>query len=178
MSKPYAIMAEYETPAEIMAAAKKVLAEGYQKWDVHSPFPIHGMDDAMGLDNAKVGWFTFVGGLTGLTLGMVMIYFMNKFDYDIVVGGKPLFSGFYAFPVAYELTILLGAFGSLGGMFILNRLPRHHHPLLANARFADVTDDKFYVVIECEDGLYDEQATRSLLENTGAQHIEMVEDAQ
>ena len=81
MSKPFAIMAEYETPAEIMAAAKKVHDEGYQKWDVHSPFPIHGMDDIMGLDNANVGWFTFVGGLTGLTLGMAMIYFMNKFKY-------------------------------------------------------------------------------------------------
>jgi alpha/beta superfamily hydrolase len=95
-----------------------------------------------------------------------------------VVGGKPLFSGFFAFPVSYELTILLGAFGSLIGMFVLNRLPRHHHPLLANERFADVTDDKFYVVIECEDDRYEEQATRALLENTHAVHIEMVEDAQ
>lgn len=178
MSKSFAIMAEYETPAEIMDAAKKVHAAGYQKWDVHSPFPIHGMDDAMGLDNAKVGWFTFFGGLTGFTLGNTMIWFMNKFNYDIVVGGKPLFSGFFAFPVAYELTILLGAFGSLGGMFILNRLPRHHHPLLANDRFADATDDKFYVVIECDDDHYDEQTTRSLLEGTNAVHIEMVEDAE
>ena len=178
MGKSYAIMAEYETPAEIMDAAKKVHAAGYQKWDVHSPFPIHGMDDAMGLDNAKVGWFTFFGGLTGFTLGMTMIYFMNKFDYDIVVGGKPLFSGFFAFPVAYELTILLGAFGSLGGMFILNRLPQHHHPLLANDRFVDATDDKFYVVIECDDDHYDEQTTRTLLAGTNAVHIEMVEDTQ
>ena len=177
MSK-FAIMAEYETPAEIMAAAKKVHAAGYQKWYVHSPFPIHGMDDVMGWDNAKVGYFTFFGGLTGFTIGMTMQWFMNKFDYDLVVGGKPLFSGFFAFPVSYELTILLGAFGSLIGMFVLNRLPRHHHPLLANERFADVTDDKFYVVIECEDDRYEEQATRALLENTHAVHIEMVEDAQ
>ena len=175
MSKSFAIMAEYETPAEIMDAAKKVHAAGYEKWDVHSPFPIHGMDDAMGLDNAKVGYFTVYGGLIGFTTGMTMQYFMNKFDYAIVVGGKPLFSGFFAFPVSYELTILLGAFGSLIGMFVLNRLPRHHHPLLANERFADVTDDKFYVVIECEDDDYDEQTTRSLLQGTNAVHIEMVE---
>ena len=175
MSKSFAIMAEYETAAEIMDAAKKVHAAGYEKWDVHSPFPIHGMDDAMGLDNAKVGYFTFFGGLIGFTTGMTMQYFMNKFDYAIVVGGKPLFSGFFAFPVSYELTILLGAFGSLIGMFVLNRLPRHHHPLLANERFADVTDDKFYVVIECEDDHYDEQTTRTLLEGTNAVHIEMVE---
>ena len=126
MSQSHAILAEYDTPADIMAAAETVREAGYENWDVHTPFAVHGMDEAMGLGNAQVGWFTFFGGLIGFTTGMLMIYFMNKFDYDIVVGGKPLFSGFYAFPVAYELTILLGAFGSLGGMFILNRLPRHH----------------------------------------------------
>ena len=94
------------------------------------------------------------------------------------VGGKPLFSGFFAFPVAYELTILLGAFGSLGGMFILNRLPRHHHPLLTNDRFAAATDDKFFVVIECVDPGYDEASTRALLEASQPDHIEMVEDTQ
>lgn len=178
MSQAHAILAEYDTPADVLAAAKKVHAAGHEKWDVHTPFPVHGMDEAMGLGNAQVGWFTFFGGLTGFTLGMLMIYYMNKFDYDIAVGGKPLFSGFYAFPVAYELTILLGAFGSLGGMFILNRLPRHHHPLLANERFAAVTDDKFFVVIDCDDPGYDETATRALLESTGPAHIEMVEDTE
>lgn len=176
MSQPHAILAEYDTPADIMAAAETVREAGYEKWDVHTPFAIHGMDKAMGLGNAQVGWFTFFGGLIGFTTGMLMIWYMNKFDFDIVVGGKPLFSGFYAFPVAYELTILLGAFGSLGGMFILNRLPRHHHPLLANERFAAVTDDKFFVVIDCDDPGYDETATRALLESTGPAHIELVED--
>jgi len=178
MSQPHAIMAEYDTPKEILDAANKVREAGYEKWDVHTPFPVHGMDDAMGLGNAQVGWFTFFGGLTGFTLGMTMIWFMNKFDYDIVVGGKPHFSGFYAFPVSYELTILLGAFGSLGGMFILNKLPRHHHPLLANERFAAATDDKFFVVIECEDPGYDENETRALLQSTNPAHIEMVEDTE
>ena len=176
MSQPHAIIAEYDTPADIMAAAETVREAGYEKWDVHTPFAIHGMDKAMGLGNAQVGWFTFFGGLIGFTTGMLMIWYMNKFDFDIVVGGKPLFSGFYAFPVAYELTILLGAFGSLGGMFILNRLPRHHHPLLTNERFAAVTDDKFFVVIDCDDPGYDETATRALLESTGPAHIELVED--
>jgi len=108
VSQPHAILAEYDTPADILAAAVKVREAGYKKWDVHTPFPVHGMDDAMGLGNAQVGWFTFFGGLIGFVSGMLMIWFMNKFDYDIVVGGKPLFSGFAAFPVAYELTILLG----------------------------------------------------------------------
>ena len=87
MSQSHAILAEYDTPADIMAAAVKVREAGYKKWDVHTPFPVHGMDDAMGLGNAQVGWFTFFGGLTGFVSGMLMIWFMNKFDYDIVVGG-------------------------------------------------------------------------------------------
>ena len=176
MAGTYGILAEFDTPAATMAAAEQVRDAGYTRWDVHTPFPVHGMDEAMGMGNSQVGWFTFACGLTGYTAGMLMIYFMNKYDYDIVVGGKPLFSGFYAFPVSYEMTILLGAFGSLFGMFILNRLPRHHHPLLKNKRFAKVTHDKFYVVIECVDPKYKEAAARQLLEGAGAAHIELVED--
>jgi hypothetical protein len=101
---------------------------------------------------------------------------MNSYDYDIVVGGKPLFSGFYSFPVAYELTILLGAFGSILGMLFLNRLPRHHHPLLKNKQFAQVTHDKFFVVIECADPNYNEAKTRKLLEGAGASQVEIVEE--
>ena len=89
----------------------------------------------MGLKNSKVGWFSFIGGVTGYTTGMMMIWWMNAFDYPIVVGGKPMFSPFGAFPPSYELTILFGAFGSLFGMLFLNRLPRLHHPLLKNRPF-------------------------------------------
>lgn len=174
MSEGYGIMAQYDTPADAMHAAEQVRDAGYRRWDVHTPYAVHGMDKAMGLKNSPVGWFTFLGGLTGYTGGMLMIYFMNSFDYDIVVGGKPLFSGFFAFPVSYECTILLGAFGSLFGMLIMNRLPRLHHPLLKNKRFAKVTHDKFFVVIECADPKYNEAKTRKLLEDAGAKHVEEV----
>lgn len=175
MSHAYGILAEYDTPAAAMAAAQRVRDAGYTRWDVHTPFPVHGMDAAMGMKNSPVGWFTFLGGLSGYTGGMVMIWYMNAYNYEIVVGGKPMFSGFYAFPVCYELTILLGAFGSIIGMLILNRLPRLHHPLLKNMRFATVTHDKFFVVIQCDDHKYNETQTRTLLQ-TGAKHIEMVEE--
>ncbi len=175
-SRTYGILAEFETPADVMHAAEQVRDAGYKKWDVHTPFPVHGMDQAMGLKNSVVGYFTFVGGATGLTLGMSMIWFMNKFDYAIVVGGKPLFSPLYAFPVSYELTILLGAFATLFGMFALNRLPRLHHPLLKHPRFRGATHDKFYIVIECVDSNYSGVETKALLEKAGGKHIEMVEE--
>ncbi len=177
LSRPYAVIAEFDTPADAIHAAEKVRDAGYQKWDVHSPFAVHGMDAAMGLKNSKVGWFSFFGGVLGLTTGMSMIFYMNGFDYKIVVGGKPLFSPLYAFPVSYELTILFASFATLFGMFGLNRLPRLHHPLLRNRRFTRVTHDKFILVIETADPKYSEAETRKLLEDTGSKHIEIVEEA-
>jgi len=176
MSNPYGIIAEFDTTADAMHAAEKVRDAGFRKWDVFTPFPVHGMDRAMGLKNSKVGWFSFLGGVTGYTTGMLMIWFMNKFDYPIVIGGKPLFSPYSAFPPSYELTILLGAFGALGGMLFLNRLPRLNHPLLKHKRFGLVTHDKFFVVIETADPKYSETETRKLLESAGSKRIEVVEE--
>jgi hypothetical protein len=174
--KTYGMLAEFETPAEALEVAKTVREAGYRRWDVHTPYPIHGLDGAMGLTNSKVGWFTFVGGTTGFTLGMLMIWWMGAVDYAIPVGGKPLFSPIFAFPVSYEMTILFGAFGTLFGMALLNRLPRHYHPLLKHPRFRNVTHDKIYVIIETADPKYSEPETRKLLETAGARHVELVED--
>jgi hypothetical protein len=174
--KPYGIVAEFETTADALHAAEKVRDAGFRRWDVYTPFPVHGMDKAMGLRNSKVGWFAFLGGVTGYTCGMLMIWWMNASDYPLVVGGKPMFSPFGAFPPSYELTILLGAFGSLFGMLFLNRLPRLYHPLLKNQRFALATHDRFFVVIETGDPKYSETETRKLLETAGSKHIEVVEE--
>ena len=175
-TKAYGLMAEFVNTSSVIHAAEKVRDAGFRKWDVFTPFPIHGMDKAMGLKNSKVGWFSFLGGVIGYTSGMLMIWWMNAVDYKIVVGGKPMFSPFGAFPPSYELTILLGAFGAIGGMLFLNRLPRLHHPLLKNKRFAGATHDKFYIVIETTDPKYSETETRKLLETAGSKHIEMVEE--
>jgi hypothetical protein len=143
---------------------------------VFTPYPIHGMDQAMGLKNSKVGWFSFLGGVTGYTSGMLLIWFTNAFDYPILVGGKPMFSPYGAFPPSYELTILLGAFGALFGMLVLNRLPQLYHPLLKHRRFNLVTHDKFFLVVECADPKYNEPDIRQLLERTGCRQVEEVRD--
>jgi len=172
----YGLLAEFDTAADIMHAAEKVRDAGYRRWDVYTPFPIHGMDDAMGLKKSKVGWFTFVGGATGISLGYLMIWWMNAYDYAIVVGGKPLFSAIYSFPVAYECTILLAAFGSLGGMLFLNRLPRWYNPIFSSERFKKATHDKFFLAIEAMDPKFSDTETRKLLQNSGSKHIEEVRD--
>src|SRR5436190_16209741 len=170
----YAMMAEFETPADILHAAEKVRDHGFHSWDVFTPFPIHGMDRAMGLRNSKVGWFSFIGGVTGYTTGMLIIWWMNAVDYPIIIGGKPMFSPFAAFPPSYELTILFGSFGALLGMLFLNRLPRLYHPLLKNRRFALASHDRFYIVVECDDLKYSESETRRLLASAGSTHTELV----
>jgi len=175
-AKPYGMIAEFTTAAGVLRAAEKVRAAGFQRWDVFTPFPVHGMDKAMGLKNSKVGWFAFLGGVAGYATGMLMIWWMNAIDYPIVVGGKPMFSPHSAFPPSYELTILFGSFGSLFGMLFLNRLPRLYHPLLKNKRFALVTHDRFFVVIETNDPKFSENETRALLEQAGSRHIELVEE--
>jgi hypothetical protein len=175
-SKAYGLMAEFVTPGAAMHAAEKVRDAGFRRWDVFTPFPVHGMDKAMGLKNSKVGWFSFIGGVTGYTTGMLMIWFLNAIDYPIVIGGKPMFSPFSAFPPSYELTILFGAFGAIGGMLFLNRLPRLHHPLLKNRRFALATHDRYFLVIETSDPKFNEVETRKLLEAAGSKRIELVEE--
>src|SRR4026209_67558 len=172
----YGLLAEFDTPAATMAAAEKVRDAGFKRWDVFTPYPVHGLDQAMGLGNSMVGWFTCCLGLTGFTCGMLMIWFMNAYDYPIVVGGKPFFSPIFSFPVAYELTILLGAFGSLFGMLILNRLPRLYNPLFKSVRFAQVTHDKFFVVVEATDPRFWDSETRLLLESIGGRYIEEIRD--
>jgi len=174
--KTYGIIAEFDTPAATMHAAETIRDAGFKKWDVFTPYPMHGLDKAMGMKSSKVGWFSFIGGVTGFTLGNLMIWWMNAYDYAIPIGGKPMYSPFSAFPPSYELTILLGSFGALLGMLFLNRLPRLHHPLLKHRRFALASHDKFFIVIETVDPKYSETETRKLLESAGSRHIEVVEE--
>jgi hypothetical protein len=177
MSNPnYGIMAEFDTPGAVLDAAKKVRDAGYSRWDVFSPFPVHGMEKVMGLGNSLVGWFSLVfgGGAFLGTLGL--IWFCNDFDYPLVVGGKPMFSLPMSFVPAYILLVLASAIGAFVGMVALNQLPRHHHPLFNKKRFELVSRDKFFLVIGSADPKFSETETRKLLEELGGAHIEIVED--
>ena len=174
--KPYGLIAEFETPAAVLRAAACVRAAGFRKWDVFTPFPVRGLDQAMGTKDSNVGWFAFLGGTVGFAAGMLMVWYTNASDYRIPVGGKPMFSPFAALPTAFELAILFGAFGALIGMLCLNRLPRLHHPLLKHKRFALATHDRFFLVVECGDPKYSTTETRKLLEAVGSKRLELVEE--
>jgi hypothetical protein len=175
-AKPYGILAEFDSPAAILAAAENVRDAGYSRWDVFTPFPIHGMDKVMNLKNSLVGWVALAGGAFMFLNIVGLIWFSNAFDYPLIVGGKPMFSVPMTFVPAYIMMIMGGAGGALIGMLAFNELPRFNHPLFTSERFALVSRDKFSLLIGSTDPKFSETETRKLLESIGGAHIEIIEN--
>jgi len=173
--KPYGLIATFDTAAGLYHAAEQVRDAGYKNWDCITPCPVHGLDGAMGIGRSRVPRISLCGGLLGLTTGMSLIYWSGAVNYPLIVGGKPFFSPMFAFPVSYELTILFTAFATIIGMFVLNGLPRHYHPVLKDDVILDGLDDKFLIVIEAGDPCFDAIHTRALLENIGGTGIKELE---
>lgn len=183
----YGVMAEFETPAQIMDAAKKVRAAGYRFWDCHVPFPVHGLDKAMGIKRTILPILVFGAGLTGTTVGFCLQAFTNAASFSVwalvwvtgypfLISGKPLMSVPAWIPIIFELTILLAALSTVGLMLLMNGLPRLSHPLLSNNRFRRATDDRFFIVIESRDPKFLRSKTEAFMKTLGAKHIEAVED--
>jgi hypothetical protein len=176
--KLYAIGAEFPTAAALFGAAEKMRDAGFRRWDVFSPFPIHGMDDAMGLGKSVVSYIVICAGLTGTSTALLLELGSALYLYPLVVQGKPtnIFTLPAFFPVIFELTVLFSAFGAVLGMLAMNLLPRWHHPLFNWERFSKVTDDGFFVVVEATDSRFSEKGTREFLEKLGGANITLVYD--
>jgi hypothetical protein len=174
--RPLLLLAEFESAGKVMHAAEKVRDAGYRRWDVHTPFPVHGMDRAMGLGDSSLGWIVLACGLTGCTAAFLLMWWTNGVDYPLVIGGKPGFSFPSMVPVMFELTVLLSAFGAVFGMLGLNQLPRHHHPVFYSDRFGSSTDDRFFISIEAADEKFDLDDTKALLESLGPSHLELIQE--
>jgi len=171
----YGLIAAFDSAPAIYHAAEQVRDAGFRHWDVISPMPVHGMDKAMGLRRSIVPRISLAGGITGFCTGMTLIWWTGAFDYRLTVGGKPFFSPMFAFPVSYELTILFTAFATIGGMFFLNGLPMHYHPVLKSPEIKRATDDRFYIVIEARDPRFNLADTRSFLAKIGGADIKELE---
>jgi len=117
-AQPYGLIATFDTAPALYHAAEAVRDAGYRNWDCITPFPVHGLDKAMGLRRSIVPRISLAGGITGFCTGMSLIWWTGAVDYKIIVGGKPYFSPMFAFPVSYELTILFTAFATIIGMFV------------------------------------------------------------
>jgi hypothetical protein len=170
--------AEVPSAAALFAAAEKTRDAGFKRWDVFSPFPIHGMDDAMGLGKSVVSFIVLGCGLTGTATALLLELGSALYLYPLVVQGKPtnIFTLPAFFPVIFELTVLFSAFGALFGMLAMNLLPRWNHPLFNWDRFGRATNDGFFLVVEASDARFSEKATREFLEGLGATNISLVYD--
>ncbi len=170
----YGILAEYDTPGELVEAARRVRDAGYKEFDCYSPFPVHGIDDAMGIKRTILPLVVFGGGFTGMLGGMLLQWWMNAYNWPWNIAGKPAWSIPANIPIGFEATILFSVLTTFFGMWIFNKLPQVWHPLFRSDRFARVTDDAFLLGIEAKDKRFSETETAKLLTDAGAIAIEAV----
>ena len=168
----YGILAEFATPADLYHACERVRDEGFTRWDAHSPFPVHGLDRAMGLRRSKLPWVVFVLAMGGAAGGFALQSWVHSVAYPSVLSGKPFFAWPAYIPVTFELGVLGGALGAVFGILAFNKLPRHHHPLFASTSFERASDDRFFISIESRDPRFDASATPELLRQAGASRLE------
>jgi hypothetical protein len=177
MSVPlHGIIAEFETAEQLLEAAHRARQAGYTQMDAYSPFPVHGLVEAIGFEDHKVPWTVFWAGVVGAIAGFSMQYYISVVDYPLNVGGRPLLSWPAFIPVTFETTVLFAAFGAFIGMLAFNGLPRPHHPIFNAPRFERASQDRFFLCIEATDPLFDRAKTRHFLESLGARMVSEVEE--
>jgi hypothetical protein len=180
----YALLAEYHSVDELMHAAEKVRDAGYKHWDCHTPFPVHGLDKAMGVKPTILPFLTLGMGLTGLATAIIMQWWVNATNIDLLnigmpgyqylISGKPEWSFPANIPVIFEMTVMFSAYTTVVMLFVLSRLPRHYNPLFKSARFRRATSDRFFIAIEAADPRFNEKTTHQLLESTHPKALETI----
>jgi hypothetical protein len=173
---PFGIIAEFDHPQTLLDAANKALDAGYSRMDAFTPYPVHGLAEAIGFNEAKVPWIVFLGGFTGAAGGMGLQWWVSTQAYPLNIGGRPLFSWPAFIPPAFETTILLASFGAVFGMILLNRLPQPHHPVFEAPNFERASQDRFFLLIEARDPAYREDEVMSLLQGTKALNVSLINE--
>ncbi len=159
----YGLVAEFDTPSDMVVAAKAAYAAGYRKMDAYSPYPVEEASEAIGFHKTRVPLIVLMGGILGGLSGYALQYWINVIDYPLNIGGRP-FHSWPAFIVpTFELTVLFAGLSGVFGMFALNGLPMPYHPLFNVERFGAVTRDKFFVCIEAADPKFDLVNTQQFL---------------
>ena len=172
----HGLIAEFESPAALIEAARQARAAGYRKMDAYTPYPIHELAQALELPRTKLPVIVFIGGALGCATGLAMQWFATVIHYPINVGGRPLASWPSYVPITFELTVLFAAIAAVLGMLALNGLPMPYHPVFNVPRFALASRDRFFLCIEVVDPLFEIAKTRDFLTSLGAREVTEVED--
>jgi hypothetical protein len=172
----YGLMAEFDTPDALLHATEQTSVAGYTKTDAFSPFPIHGLFDALRITEHRVAPMILAGGITGLLAGVSLEYYTQVIAYPMNIAGRPYWAWGAYIPPAFETTILFAAFTAVIGMFAMNGLPQPYHPVFNEPRFARASQDKFFLVVESDDPKYDPATTKAFLQGLGATAVMEVDE--
>ena len=170
----YGLMAEFDSPTTLAAAARQVRAKGYRKVEAYSPFAIEEVNEALGLHNNKLPLIVLCGGILGGLTGYLMQYYVAVWDFPINVGGRPLHSWPSFIIITFELTILFAALSTVLGLFGLCGLPMPYHPVFNVSRFAFASRDRFFICIEANDPLFDRHDTAEFLQTLAPREVSEV----
>ncbi len=173
----HGVVAEFSDVDSLLAACERVRDAGYTKADAFTPFPVHGIDKALGIKPTVLPWIALTAGAIGTCTALTMQIWMNGIDYQYIISGKPYISLPAFIPVSFELTILFASFGTFFGMWALNGLPRFSNPMFTSPRFDRATDDTFFLYLDAKDERFNEEGAKALLGDLGGAYIEpVVED--
>lgn len=170
---PFGLMGCFETPADLYHACEAIRDAGYKDFDAQTPFPVHGLEKAMGIPPTPIGWLSLFGGFAGISTAVALTYFVAV-EYPMNISGKQAFSYQIYIPVYFELTVLFSALVTFFGLWAICKLPMYFHPSMTHKSWHRATDDRFFVCIEATDPKYDVEKTRAFLEKLGAQEVEEV----
>ena len=171
----WGMLGEFERPDQLIDAARRAREAGYRRMDAYTPFPIHGLSEALGLPPSKLPLVVLVGGIIGCATALGMQWFSSTVHYPMNVGGKPFASWPSFIPITFELTVLFAAGAAVFGMLGMNGLPMPYHPVFNAPRFAFASRDRFFLGLEARDPKFDLEKTRAFLESLGAREIVTVE---
>ena len=167
----WGVLGEFETPEELLRAARRAREAGYRRMDAYTPFPIHGLSDAMAFRPTRLPLLVLAGGLVGCATALLMMWFSATIHYPIHVAGKPLASWPMFVPITFELTVLFAAFSAVFGMLGMNGLPMPYHPIFNAPRFAFASRDRFFLCIEARDRQFDLDQTRDFVEGLAPRQL-------
>jgi len=171
--KYYGLVARYDTPEALLKAAEQVRDAGYKRVDALSPFPVHGIVDALGIPKSRMAGLVLTGATVGCLSGFTLQWWLSTLQYPHVTSGRPFFSWPNFIPVIFECTVLFAGLTAFIGMLVRNNLPRPYHPVFAAPSVDDATSSKFMIVVEASDPKFDLARTQSFLKGTGAELVEV-----